>query len=271
MSDVHDSHPQIIVLATPTQYMRGVLCQLNQPVFPFTAESMVNVAKGIEEDTLLLLSEVICEETPEWTHDRIFHLSGPSHAEEVIRHIPTTVVIAGSNEARLLELQNLFNTDYFRVYRSTDIIGVQIGGAVKNIISIAAGIIDGLGLGDNTKGALIARGMVEIERLGLALGARRETMHGLSGIGDLVTTAFSSHSRNRNLGYRIGKGEMLADILSSTQMVVEGVASARSVMMLAQRNNIEMPIVAQVYQVLYQNKAAALAVNELMCRDLKPE
>ncbi len=271
ISEVHDHYPRILVLATPAQFLRGVLRLLCQPVFPHTIDSIVNVAKGIEEDSLLLLSDVIREELPEWTHDRIFCLSGPSHSEEVARHIPTTVVIAGNDEVRTGKLQQLFNTHYFRVYRSYDLTGVQIGGAVKNVIAIAAGIIDGLGFGDNTKGALITRGIVEIERLGLSLNARPETLHGLSGIGDLVTTAFSRHSRNRNLGYRLGRGEKLPEILASTQMVVEGVATTRSVMMLAQRQRVEMPIVEQVYQVIYQGKSPALALRELMSRDLKPE
>ncbi|MDZ4121490.1 MAG: NAD(P)H-dependent glycerol-3-phosphate dehydrogenase, partial [Candidatus Cloacimonadaceae bacterium] len=202
---------------------------------------------------------------------RICCLSGPSHAEEGARHLPTAVVIAGSSEGLLIELQRLFSNDYFRVYRSLDMIGVEIGGAVKNIIAIAAGMIDGLGFGDNTIGALITRGIAEISRLGITLGARQETFLGLSGIGDLITTATSKHSRNRFVGYELGKGNSLASILSTMKMVAEGVATTRSVQDLSQKLQVEMPITEQIYRVLYEGIDPKAALLQLMTRDLKSE
>ena len=264
--------PEIIILATPTQFLRSTLHKT--PVSLWNGQQLlavVNVAKGIEEKTFKTLDAVIKDELPFLPESKICALSGPSHAEEVARKIPTTVVIAGSDENLLCQLQTVFSNAYFRVYRNLDLIGVEIGGAVKNIIAIAAGIISGLGFGDNTIGALLTRGIVEIQRLGVALNACPETFLGLSGIGDLITTATSLHSRNRFVGWEIGKGRKLSEILSKMEMVAEGVATTRSVYLLAKKLQVEMPIVEKVYQVLYEDKDPRQAIIELMTRDLKAE
>lgn len=265
----------LVILATPTQFIRSVLKGISgEAPGIWTSprlQAIVNVAKGIEESTLCRVDEIIREELPPAAHHLICALSGPSHAEEVSRDVPTTVVIAGANEATLVMLQNLFSNAWFRVYRSDDLIGVEIGGAVKNVIAIAAGIVAGLGFGDNTMGALLTRGIVEIGRLGKALGAKPETFLGLSGIGDLITTAISPHSRNRFVGYEIGKGRRLKDILAEMNMVAEGVASTRSVRLLAHKHKVEMPITEQVYSTLFEDKSPALAIRDLMTRELKEE
>lgn len=261
-----------LICAIPSQFLRAALRSAH-PYFCAlqNLKTIINVAKGIEETTLKRMSEVLQEELPECLKALVVCLSGPSHAEEVARRIPTAVVIAGEDAALLESLQPLFSNAYFRVYRSSDLKGVEIGGAVKNIIAIAAGIIDGLGFGDNTKGALMARGLVEIQRLGVALGAKAETFLGLSGVGDLFTTAASGHSRNRYVGYEIGQGKQLPDILSSMQAVAEGVATTRSVHALCHQLGIEMPITQQVYAVLFEAKPPKQAIVELMTRSLKPE
>jgi len=269
-------HPEIIILAVPTQFIRSTLQSIPREVQkelwnPDRLLAIVNVAKGIEEHTLLTVSGILNQIIPSEVHNRICTLSGPSHAEEVARQIPTTVVIAGSETETLKKLQLIFSNSYFRVYRSTDLKGVEMGGAVKNVIAIAAGIIAGLEYGDNTIGALLTRGLVEIQRLGVACGARSETFLGLSGLGDLVTTATSQHSRNRYVGFQIGQGEKLQDIVQSMAMIAEGVATTRSVYNLATQKNVEMPITEQVYQVLFLNKNPRKAILELMTRDLKEE
>ncbi|PKN80197.1 MAG: glycerol-3-phosphate dehydrogenase [Candidatus Cloacimonetes bacterium HGW-Cloacimonetes-1] len=277
--DIIRFRPDILVLATPTQFVAGMLSALNHALDAVASGgwsldsllAIVNLAKGIEEGSLRTISQIIHEALPGFARDKILTLSGPSHAEEVTRKIPTTVVIAGGEEALLHKLQEVFSNEYFRVYSSTDQIGVEIGGAVKNIISIAAGILDGLGYGDNTKGALLTRGIVEIQRLGIAMGAKAETFLGLSGMGDLITTAISQHSRNRYVGFEIGKGKSLETIVSGMSMVAEGVATTASVYSLAQSLSVEMPIVNEVYEVLYNNKSPQLAIYELMTRDLKKE
>ena len=243
-NEVSTFSPEIIILATPTQFLRSTLHKT--PVSLWNGQQLlavVNVAKGIEEKTFKTLDAVIKDELPFLPESKICALSGPSHAEEVARKIPTTV----------------------------DLIGVEIGGAVKNIIAISAGIISGLGFGDNTIGALLTRGIVEIQRLGVALNACPETFLGLSGIGDLITTATSLHSRNRFVGWEIGKGRKLSEILSKMEMVAEGVATTRSVYLLAKKLQVEMPIVEKVYQVLYEDKDPRQAIIELMTRDLKAE
>lgn len=268
--------PHIVITATPSLYLRSTLASIppdaqkalwNNPGL----RAVVNVAKGIEEHTLSTMSAVLRELLPASLLTCICTLSGPSHAEEVARQIPTTVVVAGPDESLLQELQAVFSNSYFRVYRSTDLIGVEIGGAVKNVIAIAAGIIAGLKFGDNTIGALLTRGLVEIQRLGVACGARPETFLGLSGIGDLITTATSQHSRNRYVGVEIGSGRKLKDIISSMNMVAEGVVSTNSVHELARQKGVEMPITAQVYQVLNNGKEPLQAITELMTRELKAE
>jgi len=265
----------VIILATPTQFIRATLRSINpeeQGLWTSSGlKAIVNVAKGIEESSLCRVDEIIAQELPASARHLICALSGPSHAEEVSREVPTTVVIAGGDEDTLIMLQNLFSNSWFRVYRSDDLIGVEIGGAVKNVIAIAAGIVAGLGFGDNTMGALLTRGIVEIGRLGKVLGAKPETFLGLSGIGDLITTATSPHSRNRFVGYEIGKGRRLRDILADMKMVAEGVASTRSVRLLAQKHQVEMPITEQVYLTLFEDKSPALAIRDLMTRELKEE
>ncbi len=273
---VADFSPQLIILATPTQFLRSTL----QNIPPVTRSriwtnpdllAVVNVAKGIEENSLLTISQILSQELPSALHPLICSLSGPSHAEEVARRIPTAVVIAGSDEVLLKRLQEVFSNAYFRVYRSNDLLGVEIGGAVKNIIAIAAGIITGLSYGDNTIGALLTRGLVEIQRFGVKLGARPETFLGLSGIGDLITTATSPHSRNRHVGEQIGRGQKLPQIIATMNTVAEGVATTRSVFQLSQKIRVEMPIVEQIHQVLYHDREPRQAITELMTRELKAE
>jgi len=276
IADIASYDPTVVILATPTQFIRATLHQLPSDLkerlwLSPSLKAIVNVAKGIEENTLCRVDEILIQELPVAAHHLICALSGPSHAEEVSREVPTTVVIAGADSETLIMLQQLFSNAWFRVYRGDDLIGVEIGGAVKNIIAIAAGIVAGLGFGDNTMGALLTRGIVEISRLGQAMGARPETFLGLSRIGDLITTAISPHSRNRNVRYEIGKGNTLRQILSGMQMVAEGVATTRSVRVLAQKCGVEMPITEQVYLTLFEDKAPALAIRDLMTRELKEE
>lgn len=268
--------PELVIFATPLQFLRptlkGISPALQQSLWLYPGlKAVINVAKGIEEVSFNTPSQILRSELPGTLASKICTLSGPSHAEEVARRVPTTVVIAGTDEILLSELQTIFSNGYFRVYRSLDLIGVEVGGAVKNIVAIAAGIIAGLGFGDNTIGALLTRGIVEIQRLGMAVGANAETFLGLSGIGDLITTATSSHSRNRYVGYQIGKGKKLRDIITEMSKVAEGVATTRSVYHLAQKLEVEMPIVEKVYQVLYEDFDARGAITDLMTRELKAE
>jgi len=258
----------LIVLAIPSQRMRSALDPLAGRVGPDIG--IVNLAKGIEIRTLKRMSEVVAE-VLDRPLGRIATLSGPSHAEEVARDMPTTVVVGGVNEEFCAEVQETFSGQTFRVYCCDDLTGVELGGALKNIIAIAAGIAGGLGLGDNTLGALITRGLAEITRLGVAMGANPLTFSGLSGVGDLVTTCVSRHSRNRYVGKHIGRGETLARVLAGMTMVAEGVETTRSGHALANRHGVEMPITAQVHAVLFDNKPPAEAVAELMGRELKPE
>jgi glycerol-3-phosphate dehydrogenase (NAD(P)+) len=258
----------IIVLASPTHVIRKI-CQQIRGVIS-NSQLIVNVSKGIENDTLMRMSQVIHEilNIPE---SNIATLHGPSHAEEVSRKIVTAVVSASANIQTARSIRDIFSTDYFRVYSSTDIIGVELGGALKNIIALAAGICDGAGFGDNTKAALLTRGMVEMTRLGVFLGAQKETFSGLSGIGDLIVTCMSKHSRNRFVGEEIGKGKTLQDILSKMVMVAEGILTTRSAHQLMLKHKIEMPISEQVYEVLFHEKNPNEAVNDLMSRDPKEE
>lgn len=269
---VRDFAPELIILATPTQFLRSTLKHFPPDLWLSKGlQAVVNVAKGIEEHSLNRIDEILMQELPADCHHKICALSGPSHAEEVARGIPTTVVIAGNNDLLLQHMQKVFSNSYFRVYRSSDLIGVEIGGAVKNVIAIAAGILHGLGYGDNTMGALLTRGIVEIIRFGKAMHAKPETFLGLSGIGDLITTSISPHSRNHQVGFELGKGRKLPDILAGMQMVAEGVSSTRSVYQLALKLTVEMPITSQVYQVLYEEKNPQTAILELMTRELKAE
>jgi len=261
-------HSDYLVLAVPSHAMRNT-CQQIKPLIS-DRQLFVNVAKGIENDTLLRMSEVISH-TLEIPLQRVATLSGPSHAEEVIREIATAVVSASTHLETARKVRELFRTDYFRVYSSTDLKGVELGGSLKNVIAIAAGISDGVGFGDNTKAALLTRGAFEIARLGQRLGARPETFSGLSGIGDLIVTCMSRHSRNRFVGEQIGKGKTLEEVLREMVMVAEGVKTTRSVHQLQKKYNVEMPISEQVYQVLFNQKDPREAVYQLMTRDPKEE
>lgn len=260
------NNADVLVLAVASPYTRSTA----KLIAPFVKEGqiIVNVAKGVEEHTLLTLCQIVEEEIPQ---AKVAVLSGPSHAEEVSRGIPTTCVI-GAHEKNTAEyLQNIFMSDVFRVYTSPDMLGICIGGALKNVIALAAGIADGLGYGDNTKAALITRGNAEITRLGVAMGANPHTFSGLSGIGDLIVTCASMHSRNRRAGILIGKGYTKDQAMEEVQMVVEGVFSAKAALELSKKYNIEMPIVERVNKVLFEDKPAAEAVKELMLRDKKIE
>ncbi len=256
----------VLVLAVASPYTRST----SKLLAPFVKQGqiIVNVGKGIEEDTLMTLCEVVSEEIPQCT---VAVLSGPSHAEEVGRGIPTTCVIGTHRKKDAEYLQNIFMSNVFRVYTSPDMLGICVGGALKNVIALAAGIADGLGYGDNTKAALITRGIAEIARLGIAMGADPITFTGLSGIGDLIVTCASMHSRNRRAGILIGKGYTKDEAMEEVQMVVEGVYAAKAALQLSKKYNIEMPIVEQINEVLFDNKKPADAVTELMLRDKKIE
>ncbi|MFQ6116720.1 MAG: NAD(P)H-dependent glycerol-3-phosphate dehydrogenase [Candidatus Bipolaricaulia bacterium] len=259
-----------LFLAVPSFAMRGLARRL-AGVLPEERRRdlvLINLAKGIERGSGKTMSEILREELGS---ERVYTLSGPSHAEEVGRDSPTTVVIAGEDLELGRRLQEALMTERFRVYLSDDLKGVEYGGTVKNIIALAAGISDGLGYGDNAKGALIARGLAEMVRLAVHLGAKKETLFGLSGLGDLVTTCTSEHSRNRQVGYRLGRGESLEEILEDMEMVAEGVYAAEAVRRLAQEKGVEMPITTAVYQVLYEGARPLDKLKELMTRQPKME
>ncbi|MCF8305265.1 MAG: NAD(P)H-dependent glycerol-3-phosphate dehydrogenase [Ignavibacteriales bacterium] len=263
------TNKHMIVSAIPTQFVRSVFKQLKKINFRNT--TFVSVSKGIERGTHLTVSKVIGEELPDLPIGSIGVLSGPSHAEEVARKIPTAVVAAADDEETSKQIQAAFMNSYFRVYSSTDIVGVELGGALKNVIAIGAGIIDGAGFGDNTKALIMTRGIAEITRLGLRMGAQKETFSGLSGIGDLIVTCMSRHSRNRFVGEQIGKGLKLTQVLKSMTMVAEGVETSRSVYELAESYGAETPIAKAVYEILFEDKDPIKATYELMTRDMKPE
>lgn len=261
---------RLVIVALPSHVVRRVAKKMAEVPLPEDI-TIVNVSKGLEDKTLLRMSQVLSEELPEKLGKRIVVLSGPSHAEEVSRKIPTTVVVASTNEKLNREVQKIFFAPYFRVYTNPDIIGVEMGGALKNIIALAAGIGDGLGLGDNSKAGLITRGLVEITRLGKALGAKPATFSGLSGMGDLIVTCTSGYSRNRNFGEKIGQGKTLKKALSEIKMVVEGIRTTKAAYQLAKKYKVSMPITEEVYKVLFNNKKPSEAVKDLMLRQAKPE
>ena len=265
LDDIYD-YGEIMVSAVPSQVVRNALSS-----FPNNwRKPVVSVSKGIENKTGMRMSEVISE-TLNIDVEDIIILSGPSHAEEVSRKYPTTVVAACADIIHARKIQKIFSNQYFRVYSGNDVVGVEIGGSAKNVIALAAGISHGLGYGDNTMAALVTRGLEEIIRLGIAFGAQRSTFSGLSGMGDLVVTAFSKHSRNRQVGNRIGKGESLTKILSSMEMVAEGVETARSIHDLTKKHKIDMPICGQIYRVLFEDVSPREAILELMGRELVDE
>ncbi len=254
-----------VINVVPTQYTRGVFSRLSEYIDHGT--KIISASKGIEKGSLKTVTEIIRE----LTGLEAAALSGPSFASEVIQKRPTAVTIATEDKETAEILQRLFNTDYFRVYTNADVLGVELGGALKNVMAIAAGISDGLGLGSSARAALITRGLTEMTRLGVAMGAKENTFWGLSGLGDLVLTCTDTLSRNHTVGFRLGRGEKLSDILSGMIMVAEGIATSESAHELSKRYDVEMPIVEQVYKVIYEGKEPMAAVKDLMTRSLKAE
>ena len=255
-----------LVLAVPSPFTRATARKMK----PYVADGqiIVDVAKGIEESTLMTLSRQIEEEIPQAD---VAVLSGPSHAEEVGRKLPTTCVIGAKTRKTAEYLQSMFISRVFRVYTSPDILGIELGGSLKNVIALAAGIADGLGYGDNTKAALITRGIAEISRLGVKMGGKIESFTGLTGIGDLIVTCASVHSRNRKAGFLIGQGKSVREAMDEVQMVVEGVYSAKAAAKLAKKYDVSMPIVEEVNKVLFEGKSPAQAVDDLMQRESRSE
>ncbi|MBO8170684.1 MAG: NAD(P)H-dependent glycerol-3-phosphate dehydrogenase [Bacillaceae bacterium] len=254
----------VILLAVPSHAMRSTV----RHIVPYLKKEalIIHAAKGLEIDSLKRMSEVLEEELPTSFHERIVVLSGPSHAEEVSRRSPTTVVVASRSLESAEQAQDAFINSNFRVYTNPDVIGVEIGGALKNIIALGSGLSDGLGYGDNAKAALITRGLAEIGRLGVHLGANPLTFSGLSGVGDLVVTCTSQHSRNWRAGQMLGQGKQLNEVLDTMGMVVEGIRTTKAAYKLSQQEKVEMPITRELFQVLFENKSPKLAVEDLMCR-----
>ena len=257
---------EVLVLAVPSAFTRSTSRSMKELVAK--GQIIVNVAKGIEENSLMTLSQIIEQEIPQAT---VAVLSGPSHAEEVGKDMPTTCVVGAKKRETAEYIQNIFMSPNFRVYTSPDVLGIEVGAALKNVVALAAGIADGLGCGDNTKAALITRGITEIARLGTAMGGKFETFAGLSGIGDLIVTCASMHSRNRRAGILIGKGATMKEAMDEVKMVVEGVYSAKAARSLAAKYQIDMPIITEVNEVLFENKPAREALTDIMSRDRKSE
>ena len=256
----------VIVLATASRFIRSTSAKIKDYVKK--GQIIVNVAKGIEESTLMTMTDIISEEIPDC--DAVV-LSGPSHAEEVGRGLPTTCVVGATTVKTAKFVQDIFMNNRFRVYTSPDILGIELGGALKNVIALAAGMADGIGCGDNTKAALITRGMREITRLGLAMGGKSETFSGLTGMGDLIVTCASVHSRNRRAGILIGEGKTMDEAMTAVNQVVEGVYSAKAAILLAEKYNVSMPIVSEVNKVLFDNKSVRESLEDLMVRDKTTE
>jgi len=265
------SGSDLIVSAVPCQFMRQIWNRLKEHVPE--GVPIVSVAKGIENDTLLRPTEILAEILQSNQNDRLAVLSGPTIADELARKLPATACSASRDESLAKEIQHTFSDkiSWFRVYTNTDIVGVELAGAMKNVIAIAAGIIDGAGTGDNAKAALLTRGLAEIKRLGIMMGARPQTFSGLTGLGDLVTTCISPTGRNRSFGERIGKGQTIKQAQGATESVVEGIATCESVVALAERYSVEMPITQAIYQVLFENKPVQTAIADLMKRRLRAE
>ncbi len=257
---------ELLVMVVPSPFIRSTA----KRVAPYIteAQTIVNVSKGIEDESLKTLTEVIHEEIPQ---SKVGVLSGPSHAEEVGKRMPTTVVAGAKDKETALMIQDAFMNDYFRVYASPDVIGIELGGALKNVIALAAGVGDGLGCGDNAKAAIITRGIAEIIRLGTAMGGKLETFAGLSGIGDLIVTCESKHSRNRKAGFLMGQGKTYKEAMDEVQMVVEGVYSAKAAYKLSRKYDVEMPIVSVVNQVLFEDLNAAEGMKMLLTRNRTSE
>jgi glycerol-3-phosphate dehydrogenase (NAD(P)+) len=263
------SQKDLVLIVTPSHVMRDVSGKMRGHIDPHTI--VVSASKGIEIGTHLTMSGILAQTLPELSSDRIAVLSGPSFAKEVARQVPTVITVAAHNKPVAAKVQQVFATPYFRVYTSKDMIGVELGGSVKNVIAIAAGIIDGMGLGLNTRAALITRGLIEMRRLGVKLGASPRTFTGTAGIGDLVLTCTGDLSRNHTVGKKIGQGMKLSQILEEMHMVAEGVKTARSVYNLSGKLGVEMPICHQIYHILYEDVPPKQALQKLMTRDLKDE
>ena len=258
-----------ILFVVPSHVFRSVAQQVSQ--CGVSGKKLISATKGIENHSLMRMSEILMEEIPAIPENNVSVLSGPSFASEVAHEIPTAVVVASKNESFAMEVQDLFMCSTFRVYTNTDVAGVELGGAFKNVLAIATGIADGVGFGDNSKAALLTRGIVEITRLGVALGAQEKTFSGLSGMGDLILTCMGKLSRNLHVGTELGKGKSLQDILDNMVNVAEGVKTAESVWELSRREGIETPIMEKVYQILFHALNPRTAVLELMTRDAKSE
>jgi glycerol-3-phosphate dehydrogenase (NAD(P)+) len=263
------SGADLIVSAVPCQFTRSIWTRLKNEVPD--GVPIVSVAKGVENDTLLCPTQILTEVLNLPDNSKLVVLSGPTIADELARKLPATACAAAINEKLAEQVQYTFSVPWFRVYTNTDVTGVELAGAMKNIIAIAAGIIDGIGAGDNAKAALLTRGLAEISRLGIACGARPETFAGLTGLGDLVTTCISPKGRNRSFGERIGKGQNAVQAQKATESVVEGIATCKSVVALAKKYHVEMPITKAVYDVLFKNKSVQKAIEDLMKRRLKAE
>jgi glycerol-3-phosphate dehydrogenase (NAD(P)+) len=260
---------ELVLFVPPSQVLRSILEQIVSFLDPKTL--LVSASKGIENGTLKTMSEVFKEFLPADISNRVAYLSGPSFAREVIKRLPTAVAVASIDDDVLNRVQQIFSTDYFRVYTNSDVHGVEIGGALKNVIALAAGVSDGLGFGHNTRAALITRGLAEMARIGIATGADALTFSGLAGMGDLVLTCTGDLSRNRSVGIALGQGRKLDDILNEMNMVAEGVKTTQSAYQLARKLGVETPIIDKMYGLLYEDKDARQAVAELMLRDLKQE
>lgn len=260
------SENELLVMAVASPYVRSTAAEIAALKIPNL--KIVDVAKGVEESTLMTMTHVINDEIPD---AQVAVLSGPSHAEEVSRGIPTTCVVGAKSLEYAEYLQNIFKSDVFRVYISSDVLGIEIGGSLKNVIALAAGIADGLGCGDNTRAALITRGIHEIAKLGTAMGGKFETFYGLSGIGDLIVTCASMHSRNRRAGILIGQGKTMDEAMAEVHMVVEGVYSAKAAAALSEKYKVDMPIVNNVRKILFENMNASDALKDLMHREPKRE
>lgn len=259
---------EYIVFSIPSKFFRDVAKQIKKENIPLKGKVFINVAKGLEQKTLKRMTEILKEELG---NIQTAVLSGPTIASEVARELPALVVAASKNQVVAKKIQDIFSNKYFRVYTSTDVVGVELGGPLKNIIAVVAGISDGLGFGSNAKAAVLSRGIVEIQRLGEKMGAQKKTFYGLAGLGDLSTTCISPESRNRTLGEKIAKGQKLEDIVNSTSSIIEGATTAEAVYQLSKKYKVDMPIVSSVYQILYKNKAPIDALIEMMNRKRKPE
>jgi len=257
-----------IIFAIPSKFFRSVAKKIKENSIRLKGKVFINVAKGLEQKTLMRMTEIIKSELG---NVAVAVLSGPSIAIEVAKGLPVLVVAASKNHEIAKKIQHIFSNEYFRVYTSTDVVGVELGGPLKNIIAIVAGISDGLGFGSNAKAAILSRGLAEIQRLGIKMGAKKKTFSGLAGLGDLSTTCISPESRNRTFGERIAKGEKMAEIIKSTNSIIEGATTTEAVYQLSKKYKVEMPITEQVYQVLYKNKAPQVALKDLMTRKRKPE